>query len=895
MGDISEALTDSLTQQPTQASRISSTNPFIEFRKEEIEQSIPDRFEKIVHKHPDRTAVKTMRHILTYRELNAMANRLARAVLAQQGSKAEPVGLLLENGGPLMAATLGVLKAGKFILLLDPSSPKARIAATLEDSHAKLVVTDRQNASLARDAVSDHCPLMEFESIDANIPTDNLRRLVPAKALAFLIHTSGSTGQPKGVMQTHRSRLHRVMGLTNTYQICSQDRSSLLRSGTSNAVGNSLLSLLNGGVLLPFDVRKEGVARLASWLLQEKISICSISAPLFRTLCETLTGNEKFPDMRVLRVATDRVYKTDMDLYKKYFSPNCIFGSSMASTEAGLLTTYRADHKTEIIGKEVPVGYAVEGKEILLLDDTGKEVGFNQVGEIAVRSRYLFPGYWRRPDLTKAKFIRDPKDRAKRIYLTGDLGLRLADGCLVYKGRKDLRVKVRGYGVELPEVEKTLLEHSAIKNAIVIARRNELGEARLVAYFTSSIQPGPRVSELQSFLKQKLPSYMIPSAFVFLDVLPLTPNGKVDRQALPEAKQVRPELDSTFVAPRNALERQLTQIWEKILGTKPIGVKDNFFDLGGHSLLAADLLTQIAKVSGKDLPLAILFQAPTVEQLACFLSHKGRSVPRSLLVPLQSRGSKLPFFCHGASLELALHVGANQPFYGLQPHGQDGREAPVTIEEMAADYIKEIRTVQPDGPYFLGGFSFGGVVAFEMAQQLLKQGQQVALLALLDPSPPISANLWPSAPLWRDWLCEHLRNLKRLGYPEKLLYTLERVKWRTDRIKIKTKRAVCSFCLAIGRPIPSRLRMFYFFQVSGQAKRKYVPQLYPGRVLLLRAKERPYDSRLNWSKLIEGELEIHELPGNHLDVIHGPLTAVWSEKLRECLQRTQTMVSHKPT
>jgi amino acid adenylation domain-containing protein len=617
---------------------------FSEFSKEEVEQSIASRFEKIVGKYPERLAVKTKSHVMTYAMLNATANRVAHAILAEQGSEAAPVGLLFENGAPLIAAMLGVLKAGQFFVLLDPSFPKARIAATLEDSQAGLVMTSRQNAALATELqASNGCRLLECEAIDGRISSEDLKRSISPKASACIVYTSGSTGQPKGVVWDHRYLLHCVMLRTDENRACEHDRITLLSSSTGNAVTNIFLALLNGATLLPFDVQKEGVARLVGWLLQERISICPISSPLFRNLCETLTGAERFPDLRVIRLRSETVYKTDVDLYKKYFSPTCVFVTGLSSGEAGQLTTYLVDHSTEIAGSEVPVGYAVKEKEISLLDDAGNEVGFNEVGEIAVRSRYLSSSYWRRPDLDNAKFKPDPKGDEKRLYLTGDLGLRLPDGCLIYKGRKDFRVKIRGYGVEIAEVEKVLRDHAALDEAVVVARENELGEARLVAYFTSSSQSSPSVSELRGFLKLKLPEYMIPSAFVMVDAIPLTSNGKVDRRALPDPKDSRPELDMPFLAPRTAKEEQLVKIWAEVLGLDRIGIHDDFFDLGGHSLLATRVLSRVRDDLQVELSLSHFFETPTVAALAGYIerAHPPQHGAKALALQPASRGGTL--------------------------------------------------------------------------------------------------------------------------------------------------------------------------------------------------------------------------------------------------------------
>ncbi|MGH7831408.1 MAG: condensation domain-containing protein, partial [Candidatus Binatia bacterium] len=323
------------------------------------------------------------------------------------------------------------------------------------------------------------------------------------------------------------------------------------------------------------------------------------------------------------------------------FSPDCTFLTGLSTSETGQLTTYAIHHDTEIAGSEVPVGYAVEDKEILLLDDAGKEAGVNEVGEIVVRSRYL-SAYWNRPDLTDAKFRPDPSGGEGRVCCTGDLGLMLADGCLLYRGRKDFRVKVRGYGVEFAEVEKGLLEHPSIKEAVVTTKENASGEARLVAYCTSFSQPGPGVSELRGFLKQKLPDYMIPAAFVMVDAMPLTANGKVDRRALPDPKHSRPELDTPFVPAGTFEEKRLVKIWTEVLGVDPIGIHDDFFDLGGDSLSATRVISKIRDDAQVDLSLRRFLETPTVAALAgCIGETSPQDRPEILPIKPVSKDGRL--------------------------------------------------------------------------------------------------------------------------------------------------------------------------------------------------------------------------------------------------------------
>ncbi len=607
-------------QDAIRANCFQSSGPFIEFSIQDVEMSIPARFEKIVKQHPDTISVKTSDHRCpTYAELNHEANRVAHAILAQRGNTAEPIGILFQNSIEQIAVMLGVLKAGKFFVLLDPSFPKARVESVLKDSHAELVITDRHNLLFAHELGCKDDRLMEFESIDSRLSRHNPCPSVASSALAYLVYTSGSTGQPKGVMQSHRNVLHNIMLRTNVTPVYVEDRIASLAAGTAHAVSNTFFALLNGAALFPFDVKKEGIAPLATWLQRERITLLWISSPLFRSFCDVLTGKEDFSNLRLLRLSSETIYKADIDLYKRYFPSNCPLFVGLASSETGLLRSYFVNHETIIAGTEVPVGYAAEGKEISLLDDNGNSVGYNQVGEIVVRSRFLSPGYWRRPDLTDAKFQPDPHDPEKRLYYTGDLGLMLPDGCLIHKGRKDLRVKIHGYGVEISEVEQALRRHEFIKDAVVVAGQDESGESRLMAYYVCSRPPAVTLTQLRSFLTKDLPDYMIPSVFVPLDSMPLLPTGKVDRYALPDPGKERPELDTPYVAPRTGIEQKLRRIWTEVLGLDQIGVHDNFFELGGHSLAATRVVSQVIKTFQLELPLQSLFQSPTVAEMAAII------------------------------------------------------------------------------------------------------------------------------------------------------------------------------------------------------------------------------------------------------------------------------------
>ena len=446
---------------------------------------------------------------------------------------------------------------------------------------------------------------------------------------SFIIYTSGSTGRPKGVLHTHRTALHAAMALTNLVHVCAEDRIALLLSYSFSAsIRQIFAALLNGGLLLPFNTKRDGIAPLVDWLDQEGVTLCGFTGSMLRQLLSQLVDTHRTcPSLRLCLAGSEAVSKNDVDLYKKCLPDHTVLATNMGANETGGIRNLLIDKGTEISGSIVPAGYAIEDKEVVLLNDAGVQVGFDTTGEIAVRSEYLSPGYWRQPELTATKFIIDDSSATKRIYLTGDLGRMSPDGCLHYLGRKDLTVKIRGYNVETPKVEMALLEHPGVKQAAVVSRQNRDGDIKLAAYIVPASQSRPSSDQLRRLLKETLPDYMIPSIYIELEALPVTPTGKIDRKALPEPGDTRPQLEVSYVSFRNKTEKQLIGIWEDVLDVRPIGIHDNFFDLGGHSLTASRIVSSVLRRFQLNLPLQALFQSPTVAQMAMVIAeHQGEKL-----------------------------------------------------------------------------------------------------------------------------------------------------------------------------------------------------------------------------------------------------------------------------
>ena len=481
------------------------------------------------------------------------------------------------------------------------------------------------------------------------------------------------------------------------------------------------------------------------------------------------------------------------------------------------------------------------------------------------------------------------------MYKTGDLARHLPDGNIEYIGRTDHQVKIRGFRIELGEIEAALAQHTSVRQAIVSAHQNVHGEKRLVAYIVGDHEHPPTANDLRSFLKDKIPEYMVPSVFMLLDSLPAMPNGKVDRAALPKPDQTRPEMGKTYVAPRDDLELQLTDLWEEVLSIRPIGVTDNFFELGGHSLLAVRLFALIDKRMGKRLPLAALFRGATIEGLAEIVRQNSLSVTPSSLVPIQPDGNKRPLFLvHPAGghvfpfTGLAQCLGLEQPCYGLQARGvENGQEPHTRIEDMAACYVEAIQSVQSEGPYLIGGWSMGGEIAFEMAQQLHARGQRVALLALLDARIPSAAEnvadedfeamLMADVVRYFGLSSDFSKSLALLPQDELLARVLEQGK-TAGLIPADIEAAQAH-------------RLIELCKSDFRASRNYILHSYPGRVTLFKASENlsagPIDPTLGWSDWAEGGVDVQIVPGNHATMVYKPNVETLAEKLASCIEQVR--------
>lgn len=867
--------------------RIRPADRFVPFPKGEIEQSIPARFRRQVLEFPDRVAVRTKTESLTYTRLDHVSDHIASAVLEAVGDEPVPIALLLGQGAGMVAAILGTLKAGKMYVPLDPSDPRARIAFMLGDSRAALILTDGANRGLATD-LSPQCATLNTERLGSRYRKTEFAPVAPGDP-AYLFYTSGSTGEPKGVFDDHRNVLHNIMRYTNTLQIGADDRLTLLQSATFSGTVSSLFgALLNGATILPIDVRRAGLAGTAQWLAREQVTMYHSVPTLFQQIFCT---GQHFPSLRVIRLEGDECSVRHVQIFRERCDPGCTLVNGLGATETGITRQYFIQHDAPPLEDIVPVGYATEDMEVLVVDEFGVEVMPGVAGEIRIRSRYLARGYWGKPKLTRELFLPWPGHPEYRIYRTGDVGRLLPDGCLEYLGRSDSQVKIMGQLVAIPALESALSEIDGIEAAVVAARDGNHAR-RLTGYVVPSVPPGPTVSTIRETLGRQFPRSMIPNMYVVLDELPVDANGKIDRRALPVPEKVRPVLGISYRTPAGETEVRVAAIWSEVLEIAPVGRDDDFFHLGGDSLAGMEVLLLVQKRFSVVLPDAIWFTASTVAEMAKAIEADR---PSGSLVSLKPNGSLPPLFCIHSHVgqvlnygDLAIHMEPERPFFALQACGLDGRsDLLTTIEAMAAHYIISIRRVQPRGPYRLGGFCFGTIVALEMAHQLRDAGEPVGVLVLIDPDPIATPGGAAENPTER--LQRHAERWAVLGFKARIGYFASRT-WLVTRSMVRSLGSRVLFTVwRLGRYrrrfLPASLRHAAFELLHARAAARYRPRPYGGHAVLLSADPAGDGNRdivAGWQELITA-LEHQVVRCQHDAILVEPHVAQLARHLNQVL------------
>ncbi len=575
-----------------------------------FEQSLPERFRAQVRKHPQRLAIEAGNRALSYAELEGAVNAVLGVLLAQADGRAQRVVLLVDQGIPAVIATLAVLSAGAAYVPLDPTLPAARLRELVEEVEPAWIIANECHLALARSVHADPRRILCIEAIAGQAGGPVPEIAIGPDALAYIYFTSGSTGKPKGVCDSHRNVLHNIWRYTKNLHFDAEDRMTLLQAPHfSGAVSSMFGALLNGAACFPYDVRREGLEAMGDWLRAKRITIFHAVPAIFR---EALAGGD-FPALRCVRLEGDRASSRDIALFRGHCAAGAILANGLGATECGLARQWRIDATTPVPDGPVPIGDAIDDMQVRLLDERGQDVPEGEIGEIAVRSRYLALGYWRRPELTASRFLADPDEPALRTYLSGDLGRMLPDGTLQYLGRKDLQPKIRGQWVDTDAVERVLLGFDGVREAVVSIRQDPDREPRLVAYLVPRPEAELRVEPIRKHALAHLPVAMVPASWVLMQALPLNANLKVDRAALPAPASGDAPI---FVAPRNALERQIEAIWSEVLGLDAIGIDDDLFALGADSIHVTRARNRLIGAFSVDLPFVTFFDRPSIAGLA---------------------------------------------------------------------------------------------------------------------------------------------------------------------------------------------------------------------------------------------------------------------------------------
>ncbi len=860
-------------------------------------------FEVQAQRSPHRVAVQDDRTTLTYRELDQRANRLAHYLQSQGVVPGMRVGICVERSADAYVGLLGILKANGIYVPLDPAYPADRLAFMISDAEISVLLT--QQPLLPKLPVQDLTVIYmdrDWEAI-AHTPTQPLGSWSSPSSPAYLIYTSGSTGQPKGVVGLHQGAINRLHWMWSTFpfepgEICCQKTSLSFVDSVWELFGPLLQGIPT--VIIPDLILKDPKA-LIEILERESISRIVLVPALLNTLIQTGSAlRDRLPHLKYWissgEALTPKVVHDFHRLRPQSVLLN-LYGSSEVSADATYHPVTAKDKGT------IPLGKPIHNTQLYVLDTHHQPVPIGVPGELYVGGLGLAQGYHNHPDLTANRFIRCPFSPSKtaRLYRTGDRVRYRENGALEFMGRKDHQVKIRGYRIELGEIETVLEQHPEVATAVVTVKTDPQGDSALFAYILPASSGTAFMETLRLFLRQKLPHYMIPAQFIPLTSLPLTPNGKIDRQVLAAISSEGQRRQDTPLPARSKVEADLTQLWEDFLGIHPIGVTDNFFDLGGHSLLAAQLCTRIQKQFRQNITLADFFAAPTIAAVARHLPQIGQKQALTALVPLQPHGTCPPLFLvppAGCTVlvfaGLAQNFGHEIPVYGLQPLGLDGQTMPhFRIEAMATHYIQAIRSMQPEGPYYLGGRCFGGIVAFEMAQQLIAQSEQVAYLGILDTLLP--PRVQSERRHWRSSrACDKNRHFLRdvgqasfshtikLPTPEpKYIFYWVASLLLESTLKFKKITGVYQWMF---RQVPKQqlFRILYIAHLI--ARRSYKAQRYPGKIHLFHNAADSAKTQPGWTTLTEQGIIEQTVPGDHFTMTQEPHVKTLADQMQKSIQ-----------
>ncbi|PSB09960.1 non-ribosomal peptide synthetase [Pleurocapsa sp. CCALA 161] len=869
---------------------------------ESARQCIHQLFETRVRQNPEAVAIICRGEQLTYGELNAQANQLARYLQTLGVTRDSLVGLCLERSLSMVVGVLAILKAGGAYIPLDISNPPARLAFILEDARVKVLLTQESLLKKLPTQIEQTICLERDWHLITRQPQDNLDETVKSSDLAHIVYTSGSTGKPKGVMLTHGNLSHYAQSLQLALEITPAD--IYLHRGSIALIVSArqlLMPLAQGATAVIVTAEESrNPLELFELIKRHGVTIVDHVPSFWRNFSAILERqnsdyrkNLLDNQVRLVAAGGEQVTPEIYQCWRETFKPDVKLANIYGQTEGtGVVTIYQIPAQIDRRFKTLPVGRPIPNMRIYLLNSYLQPVPIGVAAEIHISGAGVAQGYLNRLELTAEKFVDNPYVRGERLYKTGDLGRYLPDGSIQFLGRIDRQVNIQGLRIELGEIEAVLSQHQLVQETAVIIRENRLGET-LCAYVVPNKIEQPTVEILRSYLQEKLPTYMIPGTFIFLDAFPLTISGKVDYRALSELN-VSESLESA-IAPRDCLESELVQMLQEILMLKAIGIRDDFIELGGNSLLAARVVTEIEHRYRQKIPVSAVFQASTPEALANLIRrNESIGYPKSFVTIKQGNSRPILFCIHnlGHGLEfyrpLAKYLNTDISLYGLSSFLSDEpyKPHPRNIMGLASYYTPNLQQVQPQGPYYLIGVSFGGVVAYEIAQRLVAQGQEVKFLGLLDTFYPDKNSIRKPLSL-KERISGHIDKVRTKGTN----HVLDRVKWRFE-LGMNTFRSHLyqidwvreNFIDTTSRNF-AQVEHIQYTREYQAVNQNYVIQPYPGHINMFRATD-DMDSKLDWQELAQSGLSIFDVPGEHLEILQEPYVSILARKIQLALRES---------
>ena len=850
---------------------------------------------------PESVAVVCEGEQLSYRQLNGRANQLARYLRARGVGAETAVGVCLERSLDQVIALVGILKAGGVYVPLDPEAPAERIRYVMQDTQMPLLLTQHRLQEKVSGTRAEVVSLDRDRELIGQQGDEELADQPAEDQLAYVIYTSGSTGQPKGVMVERAVLAAHSRAMIEEYGLGTQDRVLQFSQYSFDASLEQILPTLAAGSRLIMRGREIWSPRqLLEEVKRQQVTVMNLPSTYWQqALREWTKARQELAgtQLRLVVVGGDRLEAQGLRQWRDLGLRGVRLLNAYGPTETTITATLGE------VGQEqegITIGRPLPGRSVYILDRRGRPVPAGVVGELHIGGELLAQGYLNQPELTRRRFVRDPfgAQPGGRLYRTGDLARYLSDGRIEYVGREDQQVKIRGYRIELGEVEAALAQHPAVEEAVVLAAGTG-ADKELVAYVAGRTAE-PLKEELQRYLLQKLPGYMQPTVIEQLERLPRLATGKPDRRRLPAVERGTRRGKEGHLAPQLLLHQQLAQIWTELLEARPIGIRDNFFDLGGHSLLAAQLVGRIEQAHGKRLALSTLFANPTIEQLAVILQESEKEGEgKARILPLQAGGSRRPFFfLHGDwtggafyCFALARACGAEQPFYVLEPYAFNDRDGAPTLEAIASAHIEAMRGVQARGPYRLGGFCNGGLLAYEMARQLERDGEQIEFLGLINPSEPIQTSALRAA-------FERVHRAIRPGSRRQAdLYLRAR---HAQRHVYRRLRPGGSRVQDFGKLLAIEPRLAAMFPRREALYKDYVgvfnwvvagyrTGIFSGKITFYWAREEPAIAR-SWQPVIRcmeaARSEEHEVTGGLMSSVTDHIQGI-AEILSECLNRAE--------